>query len=129
MVDKHVDVVIVGYGPVGATAANLLGIYGIKTLVLDRQPGLSDLPRASAADDEVMRIFQYLGLADRMLPDMHHVPGVKWVSSTGDVLAELEFSELDAGHGYPSQLFFWQPLLEKTLREYARASADSALSR
>ena len=30
------DVAIVGYGPVGATLANLLGLYGCRTVVLER---------------------------------------------------------------------------------------------
>ena len=31
------DVAIVGYGPVGAIAANFLGSYGIKTVVFERE--------------------------------------------------------------------------------------------
>ena len=31
-----VDVLIIGYGPVGATIAALLGRYGVTTLVLDK---------------------------------------------------------------------------------------------
>jgi len=33
---RHVPVVVVGAGPVGATAANLLGRYGVSTLLVDR---------------------------------------------------------------------------------------------
>lgn len=33
---EEFDVVIVGRGPVGATLANLLGLCGVRTLVLER---------------------------------------------------------------------------------------------
>ena len=34
---KEVDVAIVGYGPVGVTAANLLGLYGVSTAVFEKE--------------------------------------------------------------------------------------------
>lgn len=34
------DVAIVGYGPVGATAANLLGERGLKVVVIERDPDI-----------------------------------------------------------------------------------------
>ncbi len=40
------DVVIVGAGPVGLTLANLLGQYGVETLVLEAREELIDYPRA-----------------------------------------------------------------------------------
>ena len=60
-----VDVAIVGLGPVGATLANLLGQAGISTLVLEREAAAYHLPRAVHFDDEVMRIFQAIGCAER----------------------------------------------------------------
>jgi 3-(3-hydroxy-phenyl)propionate hydroxylase len=32
------DVAVIGYGPTGATAANLLGQLGLKVLVVERDP-------------------------------------------------------------------------------------------
>ena len=58
------DVAIVGYGPVGATLANLLGQAGLSVLVLEREPGVYHQPRAGHCDGEVMRVFQGIGLAD-----------------------------------------------------------------
>ncbi|MEW6735165.1 MAG: FAD-dependent monooxygenase, partial [Acidobacteriota bacterium] len=52
------EVIIVGAGPVGVTAANLLGLYGIKTLILERENSFFTYPRVVNVDDEVLRVFQ-----------------------------------------------------------------------
>ena len=62
---EEFDVVIVGRGPVGATLANLLGLCGVRTLVLEREARTYHLPRAVHFDDECMRVFQTIGLAER----------------------------------------------------------------
>ncbi len=42
---KHsVDVAIVGYGPVGATLANILGSRGVKVSVFDKEPSIYHQP-------------------------------------------------------------------------------------
>ena len=63
----EVDVAIVGYGPCGAVAAALLGSRGIKTWVCDTSTEIYDKPRAFALDHEIMRVFQQLGIHDRIL--------------------------------------------------------------
>ena len=57
------DVAIIGYGPTGATMANLLAMGGHSVLVIDKEADLYPLPRAVHFDDEVMRIFQTIGIA------------------------------------------------------------------
>ncbi len=54
----QVPVAVVGAGPVGATAANLLGCYGVETLVIDRDKDIVDYPRAIGIDDESARVLQ-----------------------------------------------------------------------
>ena len=51
----YFSVIIAGAGPTGLTAANLLGMLGIDALVLERNSGLSDCPKAIAIDDEGLR--------------------------------------------------------------------------
>lgn len=58
------DVAIVGYGPVGATAANLLGQQGLDVVVIERDPDIYFRARAISTDEEVLRIWQQVGLAD-----------------------------------------------------------------
>ena len=62
MDQEFVSVLVVGAGPTGLTVANLLGQYGIETLLVERNLGLSDFPRAISIDDEGLRICQALGL-------------------------------------------------------------------
>lgn len=47
--------------------AGLLGQEGLKVLVLDREAAIYPLPRAIHFDGEVMRIFQSLGLKNKVL--------------------------------------------------------------
>jgi 3-(3-hydroxy-phenyl)propionate hydroxylase len=77
------DIVIVGCGPVGAMLANLLGLQGISTLVLEREAAIYNLPRAVHFDDEVMRLLQAAGLAETMQRLVHVSPGMKFVDDTG----------------------------------------------
>ena len=60
-----VPVVIVGAGPVGVTAATLLGQYGVECLLLDRWDGVYPQPRAVHLDDEIYRVLVRLGIADQ----------------------------------------------------------------
>ena len=61
-------VTIVGAGPVGLTLANLLGVYGVRTLVLEKDAAIPDAPRAVALDDESLRIWQQCGLLEAIMP-------------------------------------------------------------
>jgi len=70
MAELACDVAIVGAGPVGMTLANLLGHQGIRTLVLERQPGLFDQPRAVGTDYDCLRAWQAVGLSTELLRDM-----------------------------------------------------------
>ena len=43
------DAIISGYGPTGATLANLLGTMGLKVTVIEREWAIFDKPRAITA--------------------------------------------------------------------------------
>jgi 3-(3-hydroxy-phenyl)propionate hydroxylase len=64
------DVVIVGYGPVGATAANYLGQAGLDVVVVERDPTPYARARAISTDEEVLRCWQYAGLAEDLKAEM-----------------------------------------------------------
>ncbi len=115
---ESTDVVVVGYGPVGQMAAALLGLYGVRTTVVEKDKDPHDEPRASTIDDEVMRIFELADLVKTMLPDMLPTKAVRWVAANGKVLAEIPFEPGAVSiYGYPTEIHFWQPKLEEVLRE------------
>ena len=58
------DVVIIGAGPVGLMTANLLGLYGLKVLLIERNNQPYDVPRAITLDAEGCRTLQAVGLND-----------------------------------------------------------------
>lgn len=66
-----VDVAVVGYGPVGVVAANLLGGYGIRTVVLERDEDIYARARAVTVNDWTMRIFQQMGLDEAAKAEMY----------------------------------------------------------
>jgi len=109
------DVAIVGYGPVGATAANLLGRLGLSVVVIERDPDIYNRARAISIDEEVMRIWQSVGLAERLQQDM--LPGrpVSFVGVNGEPF--LQWVIAPQGSGHPPQQFIYQPAVDEVLRE------------
>lgn len=127
--DITVDVCLVGYGPVGATLANLLADCGLSVLVLEREAEIYRLPRALHFDDEVMRVFQTLGLAERILPNTHVSPGMLFVDASGKLVLDWSRPAAVGPQGWNVSYRFHQPELERVLREAAaeRAGIDVRL--
>ena len=111
------DVAIVGYGPVGVIAANLLGTYGIKTVVFERETDVYHLPRAIGFNHEIMRIFQQIGLAEQIESVATPVDGVEFLNGSHKVLFEIELSKTCLTHGFSPNYVFYQPDVETKLRE------------
>ncbi len=110
------DVVIVGLGPVGATLANLLGPSGISTLVLEREDAVFALPRAVHFDDEVMRVFQTIGLAGRIEKNIRVNKGMRFVDAQGQLLLDWPRPQRPGAQGWYPSYRFHQPDLERELR-------------
>ena len=109
------DVAIVGYGPVGVTAANLLGQAGLRVLVAERDPSIYTRARAISTDEEVLRIWQSIGLAERLEQDMLADAPIDFVDDRGRSF--IHFTAPGRGNGHPPQLFIYQPALERVLRD------------
>lgn len=109
------EVLVVGAGPVGVSIANLLGYYGVKTLLVDRSPQVFDYPRAVGLDDEALRTFQAVGLAEAMLQDM--IQNVPMRMYTADKRCFAEILPSTREFGWFRRNLFSQPLGEVTLRK------------
>ena len=60
------DCVIVGFGPVGALLSLFLSRLQLKVAIIDKNVDIYPLPRAIHFDQEVMRIFQMIGLNEKV---------------------------------------------------------------
>jgi 2,4-dichlorophenol 6-monooxygenase len=61
MADITIDVMIIGTGPAGGTAAALLASYGINTLIINRYRWLANTPRAHITNQRTMEVLRDLG--------------------------------------------------------------------
>ncbi len=120
MTDTDVDVAVVGYGPVGMATAALLGRSGHRVRVLERYPALYHLPRAAIFDDETMRTFAQLGIADALLPTLHVQRNYEWRGADGQLLVEHAFAERGRS-GWAEWYMMYQPDLEAALDAACRA--------
>ncbi len=107
------SVIIVGAGPTGLAAGNLLGMMGIDTLILERNAGLSEYPKAISIDDEGLRICQAMGLHRAVMEhalldvEAHYISGKR-------LLARVIPTRKP--NGFPLISTFHQPTLEAILR-------------
>ena len=107
------DIVIVGAGPAGLATANYLGLAGIRAVVIERNPGTVDEPRAVSIDDESLRSMQTLGLVDRIVARTMPGYGSRYYSPEQREFARVKPITVEFGH--PRRSAFHQPELEATL--------------
>lgn len=110
----EVDVMLVGLGPVGAAAANLLGRYGLRTLVVEKSEDIFMAPRAIALDNEALRILQTAGLDEGAFETIAIAKVQMRSPIFGKYARANTAGPLD---GHPRLVTFYQPQLEQALRE------------
>lgn len=111
------DIIISGYGPAGATIANLMGQKGYRVAVVDQFEAIFDKPRAITADQEVMRVFQEIGLADEINATASPHPGTDFVGLDGEVIKRFYPAPPPQQLSWEATWMFVQPELEATLRK------------
>ena len=109
------DICIIGCGPVGAALANLLGMSGLRVVVLEREPSVYHLPRAVALDGEGMRLVQTMGLAEQLLPLLSVSRNIRHVSADGKLLLLISRGGIGP-EGWHNAYRFYQPEFETVLR-------------
>jgi len=118
------DVAVVGYGPVGAVLANLLGRDGVRTAVFERDADIQQLPRAVHFDHEIRRILQSIGLSEDVLTDTAPIEGYEFWNGKRETLFRFGIGQGVTHQGWRQDYMFHQPSLEKSLRD-AVARRDS----
>jgi putative polyketide hydroxylase len=93
---NQVPVVIAGAGPAGLVTAVTLARNGIRSLLVERNPGLSPLPRATAVSTRTMELLRSWGLEDEVRAGQLPVAAVgAW---TAETLTATEGVLMPLGH-------------------------------
>ncbi|MDX3451538.1 bifunctional 3-(3-hydroxy-phenyl)propionate/3-hydroxycinnamic acid hydroxylase [Streptomyces sp. ME02-8801-2C] len=111
------DVVVVGLGPVGATAANLAHDLGLRVVAVDRATRIEPRPRAIGFDQEAMRVFAGLGLADTIAPHVMPYRPSEYHNADGRVIRRIGTAPPPHPLGWAPNYVFLQPRLESALRQ------------
>lgn len=113
------DVLVIGAGPIGLAAANLLADQGVNVMLVERHASTSDEPRAISVTDETLRVMQQIGILDRLAPEMLMDTGARYFGRKEQLLAEVY--PVSPRLGQPGKSQFDQPVMESLLLEAARA--------
>ena len=113
--DLSTDVAIVGAGPVGLMIANYLGQCGVNVTLVEKLDSLIDYPRAIGLDDESLRTFQAVGLADNVLPHTTPWHAMRFMTPKGRCFADIQ-PKTDE-FGWSRRNAFIQPLADRVLFE------------
>lgn len=121
------DVLVIGLGPVGATAANLAGSLGLDCVGVDVSPSVFGLPRAIHFDADVMRIFQAVGLSDPVEAICRPGRGSLHLGADGEPIRDFRVEPATGDLGWYPHYMFFQPQLDQLLRDGAESKPSVEL--
>lgn len=110
---QQFEVLIVGMGPVGLAAANLLGQAGINVRLIEKNEELSPVPKALFIDDEFFRLLSALGLEAAISEHTVYPVDFDYYSPLGFRVGHVVGRITD--HHYPNRAATYQPDFEKIL--------------
>ena len=109
------DAIVIGGGPVGATALALLGQAGITAVGIERETEPWPYARAVHFDGEIMRLLQTLGLADDVFVQCRPMVQYRFVNEAGETLIAAELGQFGA-QAWHDNVVFHQPTIEPIVR-------------
>lgn len=110
------DIIIVGLGPTGGTLANLLALNDLSVLVLEKEASIYNLPRAVHFDDEIMRVFNTVGIRNKLSKKLIINKGTKFVDQNENLILDWPRPKVITENGFYPSYRFHQPDLERCLR-------------
>ncbi|OBK16870.1 FAD-dependent oxidoreductase [Mycobacterium asiaticum] len=114
MSTRDVDVLIVGAGPTGLTAAGDIARAGRSVTVLERWPSVNPASRAFAVMARTLEVLDARGLTENLLVHAHRAPGVTIFGG-----ARIDLTHLDSPYRFV--MVTPQTNVDAALREYAVA--------
>ena len=110
------DVIVVGYGPVGAMLALLLKEQGLRVLIVNKDRDIEPYPRAAHFDDEIIRVFQTVGLA-HLSESMENPPRYQYFDKDWTPFLSRLFPLGISDQNYKHDFMFFQPDIEAAMRD------------
>lgn len=121
--DFDADVAIIGYGPTGVIAALSLARQGITVVAFERDRDIYQRARAVTVNDWTMRIFQSLGIDERVTKIIDPQRALRWVTYGGDEVMRVEHPPSTLGVR-PRFYNIYQPTVEAEIRACAEEYGD-----